>query len=92
MSFKACSMCCAVLGAWVAAANAAYPERPIRLVISSPPAGTSDVLGRPVTQKLAESLGRQVVIDNRAGASGNIGVEIVARAAADGYTLLLGQT
>lgn len=92
MSVKAGSMCCAVLGAWVAAAGAAYPERPIRLVISSPPAGTSDVLGRPVTQKLAESLGRQVVIDNRAGASGNIGVEIVARAAADGYTLLLGQT
>jgi tripartite-type tricarboxylate transporter receptor subunit TctC len=71
---------------------AAYPERPIRLIVSSPPAGTSDVLGRPVTQKLAESMGRQIVIDNRAGASGNIGVEIVARAAPDGYTLLLGQT
>ncbi len=83
---------CALFVLFAAAATAAYPERPIRLIISSPPAGTSDVLGRPVTQKLAESLGRQIVIDNRAGASGNIGVEIVARAAPDGYTLLLGQT
>lgn len=85
-------VCAALLFLCAALARADYPERPIRMVVSSPPAGTSDVLGRPVTQKLAESLGRQVVIDNRAGASGNIGVEIVARAAPDGYTLLLGQT
>ena len=69
-----------------------YPNRPLRLIVTSPPGGTSDALARPVMEKLAESLGKQIVIDNRAGASGNIGTEIVAKAAPDGYTLLLGQT
>lgn len=69
-----------------------YPEKAIRLVVTSPPSGTSDALGRPLTQKLGESLGKQIVIDNRAGASGNIGAEIVAKSSPDGYTLLLAQT
>jgi tripartite-type tricarboxylate transporter receptor subunit TctC len=67
-----------------------YPARPIRLVVPYAPGGTSDVLARIVGQKLAEAWRQQVVVDNRAGANGNIGSDIVAKAAADGYTMLLG--
>ena len=70
-------------------AKAGYPERPIRMVIPFGAGGLSDVVGRIVAQKLSESLGQSVVADNRPGASGIIGSEIVARAAPDGYTLLL---
>jgi tripartite-type tricarboxylate transporter receptor subunit TctC len=70
------------------AAAAAYPERPVRLVVPAAPGGAIDVVGRIVGQKLAVQLGQNVVIDNRAGANNIIGTEIVARAAPDGYTLL----
>ncbi len=69
---------------------ASYPTRPIRMVIPFAPGGASDFVGRIIQQKLGEVLGQQIVIENRAGAAGNIGVEIVARAAPDGYTILLG--
>ncbi len=77
---------------WVAAAVAAdsYPSRPVRMVVPFAPGGASDFVGRLVQPRLAQELGQQIVIDNRAGASGNIGVEVAARASADGYTLLLG--
>ena len=71
-------------------AQPTYPERPIKLVIPYPPGASSDAMGRMVAQKLAGALGQPVVVDNRSGASGNIGSEAVARSAADGYTLLLG--
>jgi tripartite-type tricarboxylate transporter receptor subunit TctC len=67
-----------------------YPAKPVRLVVPFPPGGSSDLVGRLIGQQLTESLGQQVVIDNRGGAGGNIGVEHAARATPDGYTLVLG--
>lgn len=74
----------------VAAAHAAesYPVRPIRMVISNGPGSAGDILGRIAFVRTADVLGQQIVVDNRPGAGGTIGVEIVARAAPDGYTLL----
>ena len=72
-----------------AAAKDTYPNKPVRMVIPFAAGGFSDVVGRIVTQKLSENIGQSVVADNRPGASGIIGSEIVARAAPDGYTLLL---
>ncbi len=69
-----------------------YPTRTIRLVVHSSPGGSSDILGRMVAQKLTESFGQQVVVENRAGASGIIGVEVAVKAPPDGYTLLISQT
>ena len=67
-----------------------WPEKPIRIVVSYPPGASSDTTARLIGQKLSESLGQSVVVDNRAGASGNIGAEHVAKSAPDGYTLLIG--
>jgi|KBSMisStaDraftv2_1062788.scaffolds.fasta_scaffold00249_7 tripartite-type tricarboxylate transporter receptor subunit TctC len=69
-------------------AHAQYPTKPVRVIVTFPPGAGSDIATRLVTAKLSEALNRQFVIDNRAGAAGNIGVEIAAHAAPDGYTLL----
>ena len=66
-----------------------FPDRPIRFIVPSPPGGSPDILARIVSHKLSEQMKQQVVVDNRGGASGIIGVELVARAAPDGHTLLL---
>ena len=73
----------------LAYAQTSYPTRPIKLIAPFPPGGTSDLLGRMLAQKLSDELGQPVIIENRPGASGNIGHEIAAKAAPDGYTLLL---
>ncbi len=66
-----------------------YPNKPVRMIAPYPPGGTSDVMARIVAQKLADAFGRQVIVDNRPGAAANIGHELAAKAAPDGYTLLL---
>ncbi len=68
-----------------------YPDRPIRLIVPYPPgSSTNDILGRALASRLTTALGQQVVVDNRSGASGNVGSELVAKSAPDGYTLLIG--
>ncbi len=67
-----------------------YPTKPLRLIVPSSPGSGYDVVGRIAAAGIAENLGQQVIVDNRAGASGNIGAELAAKAPADGYTLLLG--
>ncbi|MBI3067891.1 MAG: tripartite tricarboxylate transporter substrate binding protein, partial [Betaproteobacteria bacterium] len=66
-----------------------YPARPIRLVVGFPPGGGADAAARLVAQKLHETWGQTVVVDNRPGAGGNVGTDIVAKSNADGYTLLM---
>lgn len=68
-----------------------YPYRPIRLIVPFPPGGSTDTYSRIISVKLSEALGQQLVLDNRAGAAGALGAELAANAAADGYTIVLGQ-
>jgi tripartite-type tricarboxylate transporter receptor subunit TctC len=67
-----------------------YPNKPIRMIVPFAPGGASDFVGRIIQPKMSELLGQQVVVENRAGASGNIGLEYAAKAAPDGYTIYLG--
>jgi len=80
---------CVAMPAREAAAQR-FPEKPVRMVVPFPPGGGSDILARAVAPKLSEHLGQPVVIENRGGAGGNIGSEAVAKATADGYTILFG--
>src|SRR5690242_15946757 len=75
-----------------AAAQSNYPSRPIRLIVPFPPGGGTDILSRLVANKLNERTGWQVVVDNRSGAGGNIGLDAAAKANPDGYTMVTGQT
>ncbi|GGC53425.1 MFS transporter [Siccirubricoccus deserti] len=71
-------------------AQPAWPDRPLRLVIPWPPGGTNDIVGRLVTEAMAAKLGQPIVIENRGGAGGMLGSDVVAKSSPDGYTLLLG--
>ncbi len=85
------SLCVAASVPWSAPARAAdFPDRPIRLVVPFPPGGGADNLARTIMPKVADVLGTTIIVDNKPGAGGNVGAEIVARAAPDGYTLLYG--
>jgi len=75
---------------WTCAAS--YPDRPLRLVVPFPPAGAADILARGLGPKLAVQLGQPIIVDNRPGANGVVGFDLVAKAPADGYTLLMGFT
>ncbi|MBX3649878.1 MAG: tripartite tricarboxylate transporter substrate binding protein [Burkholderiales bacterium] len=74
------------------AAAQAFPSKPLRLILPYPPGGGSDTIARPVTRKISENIGQQVIVDNRGGAGGNIGMETAARAAPDGYTIVMALT
>ena len=67
-----------------------YPAKPIRMIVGYPPGGGTDIVGRMMAQKFSENFGHTVIVDNRGGATGNIGTELAARATPDGYTLLMG--
>jgi len=84
----------AIFAAFAAAGVQAqsYPSRPIRLIVPFPPGGSTDTYARILGPRLAEGVGQQVVVDNRAGAGGALGAELAAKAPADGYTIWLGQT
>lgn len=81
-----------IIGLWLfaTAAHTAYPDKPMRIIAPFPPGGTADILARTIANKLHPALGQVVIVDNRAGAAGNIGTDLVAKAKPDGYTLLVG--
>jgi tripartite-type tricarboxylate transporter receptor subunit TctC len=87
----ACAIAAVVLGAATVAADAqSFPTRPIRLIVSFPPGGATDVIARTVGAPLGQRLGQNVVVDNRPGSNGNLSAELAANARPDGHTLLLG--
>ena len=91
-------LCCALFAGVASAqptstgSGQAYPVKPVRVVIPWPPGGSNDMVGRVVVQKMSEAMGQQFVVDNRAGASGVLGSELVAKAPADGYTIMVHST
>jgi tripartite-type tricarboxylate transporter receptor subunit TctC len=88
----ALALCATLAAVGVASAQGNYPAKPIRFIVPFPPGGGTDILARQVTNKLTETAGWQIVIDNRPGAGGNLGLQAAAQAAPDGYTMVMGQT
>lgn len=81
--------CAAMAGAaWAQA----FPSKPVRMIVPYPPGGGADTLGRPLAQKMSEGLGQQVIVDNRGGAGGSIGMDLAAKSPPDGYTTVLALT
>jgi tripartite-type tricarboxylate transporter receptor subunit TctC len=93
MKFTIAFICSLLSLVLTAPANAqSYPNKPVRVVVPYPPGGPTDIVARVLFQQVSEATGQQFLVDNRAGAGGNIGAEIVAKSPADGYTLLIGTT
>ena len=91
--FAAHLVCAVIFLALVSAAGAQeFPSRPVRLIVPFPAGGSADLLGRALAKKMSEGLGQQVVVENRAGAGGNLAANAVAKSAPDGYTLLVSFT
>ena len=94
MKFSAISkttLCAAVLTCYGSGAMAAaYPDKPVRMIVGFAPGGGTDTTARALTPKLSERMGQQVIVDNRPGAAGNIATEIITKAPPDGYTILMG--
>jgi tripartite-type tricarboxylate transporter receptor subunit TctC len=88
----ALTLCLAFAALGGAHAQANYPTKPIRFIVPFPPGGGTDILARLLANKLTETRGWQIVVDNRGGAGGNIGLQAAAQAAPDGYTMVMGQT
>ena len=85
-----CSLIILIAGASTAVHAQSYPSKPIRMIVPFTPGGSTDVIARVIAQKIGETMGVQVIIDNRPGAGGNIGVELTAKSPPDGYTLVMG--
>src|ERR1700755_3365380 len=88
-SFKGCAvLVLAALPLSHAVAQATWPSKPVRVIVPFAPGGGADLTARPISQKLSEALGQQFVVDNRGGAGGAIGMDLTAKAAPDGYTVM----
>ena len=88
-TLRAAGAVLALCSATVAFAQTSYPDRPVKVIVALPAGGSADMIARVVTQKMAAELGQPFVVDNKAGASGQIGTPLVSRAAPDGYTLMV---
>ena len=86
--FTAAALACACVLPALAQAPAGYPSKPIRFIVPYPPAGATDITARIVGQRMSQNIGQQILIENRGGAAGNIGTDIAAKSAPDGYTVL----
>jgi tripartite-type tricarboxylate transporter receptor subunit TctC len=89
LTFASLSLGCSMFLAAPAQAQSSFPNRPIKLVVDSAPGGTTDILARIAAEGLSQQLGRQVVVDNKPGATGNVATDYVVKSPADGYTLLI---
>jgi tripartite-type tricarboxylate transporter receptor subunit TctC len=90
LALLVCATAAAVLNAPHTLAQNAWPNKPVRIIVPFAPGGTTDILARAIAPELSKAFGQSFVVENRAGAGGNLGADAVAKSAADGYTLLMG--